>query len=278
MNLLERKSHFEFGENWRSYSKTIDQGRIDFAIEGVTKLFPEGLGGKTFLDIGCGSGLHSLAALRLGAASVTGIDLDENSVETTKQLLAQFAPQANWKANLVSIFDASPQTLGTFDVVYSWGVLHHTGDMWRAIERAATLVKPGGSFAIAIYTATSFDAAWKIEKRIYAHSPRAIQWLLRQVYMAALLTRKAILGENPIAYVRNYSVSRGMNFSHDVHDWLGGYPYETARASEMIARVCALGFTELRSFVIPDAIGLFGSGCSEFVFIRNQSEPRDARA
>jgi cyclopropane fatty-acyl-phospholipid synthase-like methyltransferase len=269
MNLLERKSHFEFGENWKAYSKKIDQRRIDFAIEGLIKLFPEGLVGKTFLDIGCGSGLHSLAALKLGAASVLAIDLDENSVETTKQLLTQFSPHANWKASVVSIFDTSPQALGTFDIVYSWGVLHHTGDMWRAIEQATALVKPGGCLAIAIYAATAFDSLWKIEKRVYAHAPRPLQWLIRQIYMGALLARKALLGQNPIAYVRDYSRSRGMHFSHDAHDWLGGYPYETARAGELSARICARGFAELRSFVMPDAVGLFGTGCSEFIFVRD---------
>lgn len=277
MSLLERQSHFEFGKNWKAYSRKIDQGRIDSAIKDLTKLFPEGLAGKMFLDIGCGSGLHSLAALKLGAVSVTAIDLDEESVETTKAVLTQFAPQANWKADVVSIFDASPQTLGTFDVVYSWGVLHHTGDMWRAIERAGALVEPGGRFAIAIYEATPFDSVWKVEKKLYAHAPRPMQWLLRQFYMAALLARVS-LRENPVAYVRNYARLRGMDFSHDAHDWLGGHPYETASAHDLIARVCAQGFTELRSFPIPRTIGLLGTGCSEFVFIRNQSELRDARA
>ena len=131
MSLTERETHFEFGENWKNYSKTIDQKRIDSAIAGVRKLFPDGLAGKTFLDIGCGSGLHSLAALSLGAASVTAIDIDENSVATTQELLTKYAPDAKWSAKVASVFDASPATLGSFDVVYSWGVLHHTGDMWR---------------------------------------------------------------------------------------------------------------------------------------------------
>src|SRR5690349_10123656 len=187
MSLLERQSHFEFGENWKAYSRKIDQGRIDFAIEGLMKLFPEGLAGKAFLDIGCGSGLHSLAAIRLGAASVKAIDLDENSVDTTRRLLTKFSPNATWSADIVSIFDASPDVLGTFDVVYSWGVLHHTGDMWQAIDRATTLVKPDGYLAIAIYAATPFDSMWTIEKRIYAQAPRVLQWLIRQIYMAAVL-------------------------------------------------------------------------------------------
>lgn len=175
MDLIERKAHFEFGENWKSYARKIDQSRIDSAVEGLQKLFPEGLAGKSFLDIGCGSGLHSLAALKLGAASVLAIDLDENSVETTKRLLSEFSPHSNWRAAVVSIFDATPQDLGTFDVVYSWGVLHHTGDMWRAIERASALVRPGGLFAIAIYAATAFDAMWTAEKRFYARAPRPVQ-------------------------------------------------------------------------------------------------------
>src|SRR5436305_8094785 len=128
MSLTERESHFEFGENWKNYSKTIDQTRIDSAIEGVKKLFPDGLAGKTFLDIGCGSGLHSLAALSLGAASVTAIDIDENSVATTRELLTKYMPEAKWTAKVASVFDTSPAAFGTFDVVYSWGVLHHTGD------------------------------------------------------------------------------------------------------------------------------------------------------
>ena len=67
MDLTDRKSHFEFGQNWKDYATTIDQNRIESAIEGLRKLFSDGLAGKTLLDIGCGSGLHSLAALSLGA-------------------------------------------------------------------------------------------------------------------------------------------------------------------------------------------------------------------
>ncbi len=269
MSLTERGTHFEFGENWKAYSRKIDQKRIDFAVEGVRKLLGD-VSGQTFLDIGCGSGLHSLAALKLGATSVTAIDLDENSVSTTKQLLTELTPQADWRADVVSIFDATPASLGTFDVVYSWGVLHHTGDMWRAIERTADLVKPGGRFAIAIYATTTCDPFWKVEKRFYAHAPRAAQWFMRQLYMAAILAGKASQGKNPIEYVRNYSKARGMHFSYDAHDWLGGYPYETAGARELVERISALGFKELRSFPIPKRFGLFGAGCGEFVFERNR--------
>jgi 2-polyprenyl-6-hydroxyphenyl methylase/3-demethylubiquinone-9 3-methyltransferase len=268
MSLTERETHFAFGENWKNYAATIDQKRIDSAIEGVKKLFPTGLAGKTFLDIGCGSGLHSLAALSLGAAFVTALDIDENSISTTHELLTRYACASKWSAKIASVFDASPDALGKFDVVYSWGVLHHTGDMWRAIECATSLVRPGGRFAIAIYSATACDSMWKAEKKFYSQAPRPIQWGVRQIYMAALLGAKTLLGGNPISYVRNYSETRGMNFSHDAHDWLGGYPYETATAADLRDRIRKMGLSEERSFTLPARLGLFGSGCHEFVFRR----------
>ena len=269
MSLTERDAHFEFGENWKNYSRTIDQRRIDAAIDGMKRLFPEGLAGKSFLDIGSGSGLHSLAALSLGASPVTAIDIDENSVAATRDTLTRHAGGQDWTARIASVFDATPETLGTFDVVYSWGVLHHTGDMWRAIERASALVRPGGQFAIAIYSATTFDAFWKLEKRIYSNAPAPAQRGIRGVYMAALLARHALTLKNPVTLVRNYAEQRGMNFSHDAHDWLGGYPYETATAAELRERICAMGFAEQRSFPLPVTLGLFGAGCHEFVFQRN---------
>jgi len=266
MSLTERETHFEFGENWKNYAKTIDQKRIDSAIAGVKKLFPDGLAGKTFLDIGCGSGLHSLAALSLGAASVTAVDIDENSVNTTHELLTRYAPGSKWTTKVASVFDASADVLGKFDVVYSWGVLHHTGDMWRAIERAASFVDSDGQFAIAIYSATASDSMWKAEKKFYSQASRPIQRAIRYIYMAAFFAGLTLSGRNPVSYVRNYPAIRGMNFSHDAHDWLGGYPYETATATEIHDRICKMGFTEERSFPLPASRGLFGSGCHEFVF------------
>jgi hypothetical protein len=140
--------------------------------------------------------------------------------------------------------------------------------MWRAIERAAALVKPGGQFAIAIYSTTRFDGFWKVEKRIYARSPTPVQWCIRAGYIAALMARYAVTQRNPVAIVKNYAEQRGMNFSHDAHDWLGGYPYETATAAELRNRIGAMGFAEQRAFPLPVTWGVFGAGCHEFVFQR----------
>jgi 2-polyprenyl-6-hydroxyphenyl methylase/3-demethylubiquinone-9 3-methyltransferase len=263
MTLTDRNTHFEFGQNWRDYSKTVDQAKINSAVDGLRKLFPDGLSGKTFLDIGCGSGLHSLAALSLGAASVVAADIDENSVSTTRELFSKYVPAANWHTHIVSVFDATPERFGTF---VSWGVLHHTGDMWRAIERAATFAKPGGQFALAIYAKTPMDAFWKAEKKFYKSAPTPVQWALRQSFIGLHILANLARGKNPAEIFR--TPKRGMNRSNDLHDWMGGYPYETASTEELRERICAFGFSEERSFPIPPFLGLFGSGCHELVFRR----------
>jgi 2-polyprenyl-6-hydroxyphenyl methylase/3-demethylubiquinone-9 3-methyltransferase len=217
MDLKDRKSHFEFGQNWQNYSETIDGARIRSSVQGLQKLFPDGISG-TFLDIGCGSGLHSLAALTLGASRVVATDLDANSVATARRVLSR-EPTDRWEAREESVFDMSPETTGQFDVVYSWGVLHHTGDMWPAIETAAKLVKPGGQFMIAIYSATTLDPAWRIEKRIYSKAPGALQWAMRNMFIGALFSAQLLRGRNPVELVTR-ARARGMNFSHDVHDWI----------------------------------------------------------
>jgi len=119
MTLIDRSTHFEFGENWRDYAKTVDQARLESSIIGLKKLIPEGLAGKTVLDIGCGSGLHAAAAFALDAISVTAVDIDENSTATTEQLLSRFVPDKTWTVRAVSVFDLKPEEIGTFDVVYS---------------------------------------------------------------------------------------------------------------------------------------------------------------
>src|ERR1700694_105619 len=100
MDLTDRESHFEFGQNWKDYATTINQKRIESAVEGLKKLFPDGLTGRTFLDIGCGSGLHSLAALSLGAATVLATDIDENSVSATHDLLEKYSPNGKWETRI----------------------------------------------------------------------------------------------------------------------------------------------------------------------------------
>ena len=60
---------------------------------------------------------------------------------------------------------------------------------------------------------------------------------------------------------------RGMDRVHDIHDWLGGYPYESASPEEIVAALP--GFVLERQLLIPGRRhGLLGSGCDEYVFYR----------
>src|SRR5262245_21450082 len=226
----ELSQHFQFGQNWLDFTRFIDEGRIAEAVADMERLLGSGaLRNKSFLDIGCGSGLHSLAALRLECASVMALDLDPGSVEASRRTLTQHAPGRDWRCRSQSVFDLSPDTMGPFDVVYSWGVLHHTGAMWEAVRRAAMLVKPGGRLALALYIKTPFCGFWKVEKRIYTRSPGWIQGGIRGLFMAARALRDALSGRIPFKSARG----RGMRVWNDAHDWLGGHPYESASPEEV---------------------------------------------
>ena len=267
-DLRQRSSHFEFGENWLRFAEVVGEERIAEAIIGLERLFPGGeLRGKRLLDIGCGSGLVMLAALRLGASEVIGVDIDENSVAASRQLLTRFAPDACWRASRASVFELDPTQWGEFDIVHSWGVLHHTGDMWRAVEMASRLVITGGLFAIALYRKTLFCGVWTVEKRVYSSMPAIVQAPVRWLYQGALLGRLLLARQNPIAYVRDYRKRRGMSWTHDLHDWLGGYPYESVLPDAVSVRLSALGFEMVRQYgPRTGGIGIFGSGgCNEYV-------------
>ena len=149
-----------------------------------------------------------------------------NSVRTAKGLLAAHLPSENWTVRQKSIFDLEPVYDGLHDIVYSWGVLQHTGDMWPAIEKAAALVGPRGYLALAIYRKTPLCGLWRWEKRRYSKSPPALCAAIRLSYKMAYIAGLAATGRNPLTYIRRYRSNRGMDWHHDVNDWLGGYPYE----------------------------------------------------
>jgi len=274
-DLIDANVHFAFGKNWASYAELIGAQEITAAESGLQRLLPaETLEGKRFMDIGCGSGLHSLAALRLKVREVVAVDIDSDSVATTRAVLDRHARGAHYAVRQASVFDLDPVREGRFDVVYSWGVLHHTGDLDRALQRAAALVAPGGLFAFALYRKTWMCGLWKLEKRWYAHSGPGIQKMLRGLYLTLFRAGQLIRGSSFKQYVQSYK-ERGMDFHHDVHDWLGGYPYESISADEVAGAMSRVGLIHVKSFVRGQErhifgrnLGLFGSGCDEYVYAR----------
>lgn len=265
-NLLQAESHFEFGKNWSDFSRLIDERAVAEAEKGILALVPaEAIKGASWLDIGSGSGIHSLAAHRLGAADITAIDIDADSVETTRRVLAAGGVQA--RAERMSVFELDG--LGQFDVVYSWGVLHHTGDMWRAIRCAAERVKPGGILAIALYQKTPLCGAWTREKEWYTSASEPLRKVARGIYVGAYFINSAFRGQNPFRQLREYKSYRGMSFHHDVHDWLGGFPYESSTADETNRFIEQLGFTSLKTRELKPGKGYLGTGCAEYVYRKN---------
>jgi SAM-dependent methyltransferase len=231
---------FSFGKNWsRFVAEHFSEDRLEAARGHLTSFLEmPSLAGKSFLDIGCGSGLHSLAAFDAGVQKLVSFDVDEFSVETTARLRKLRGDPAHWTVLRGSILDlAFVGALEPADIVYSWGVLHHTGQMWRAIENAASLLNgPDALFYIGLYVTTPLSGYWiDVKKRYNAASPGR-----KRLMEAGYAIRRGILPQlvrlkNPVTYVLNYGQSRGMDFMTDVRDWLGGYPYEDAAIPEVMA-------------------------------------------
>ncbi len=262
---------FAFGSNWRDFIDLVDERRIGAAVDSLTgPLGTRDLSGRTFLDVGCGSGLFSLAAHRLGAR-VRSFDYDADSVAATAELRDRFAQDADWDVGQGSILDeGTVADLGRFDVVYSWGVLHHTGDLWHAMDLVAGLVAPGGLLYISVYNDQGFESRmWRRVKRRYNKAGTLTRRLLllgsaaylhRHRPLASVL--RVFYGTEP-ALVRKPR-ARGMSARHDMVDWVGGYPFEVARPEQVFGFLRARGF-ELRH--LTTCAG--GLGCNEYVFARS---------
>lgn len=274
---VESGARFEFGKNWSHFLEHLDDDRIRIATEALQeRLGVTSLEGKTFLDVGSGSGLMSLAARNLGA-TVRSFDYDPASVACTTELRRRYHPDDSaWTVTEGSVLDTSfLASLGTFDIVYSWGVLHHTGAMWRALENVIPLVAPGGRLFIAIYNDQgAISRRWTAIKRSYNRAPgpiRAAFLATATLYFEARgVAREVISGRfpRPIRSWREYSRSRGMSRWHDIVDWIGGYPFEVARPEQIFDFFRDRGFTLSRLVTCGG-----GLGCNEFVFERDQSAP-----
>jgi len=265
---IARGQRFEFGKNWQHFLSVLDDERIAEAERSLKDMLAvETLAGQTFLDIGSGSGLFSLAALRLGAKQVHSFDYDPQSVACTRELKRRYFPNtAHWTIERGSALDRQYlDTLGQWDIGYSWGVLHHTGDMWSALKNADLLVRRGGMLFISIYDdQRDKSRRWRRIKRLYNKGTFGRR-LVSVVFIPYFILRGFAIDvlrlRNPLLDYREYKKSRGMSKVHDWFDWLGGYPFEIAKPEEIFDYYRKRGYS-LEPLVTRDG------GCNEFVFTK----------
>jgi hypothetical protein len=264
------KGRFPFGRNWASFLGVLTEARIQEAERSLREMLgADRVAGAAFLDAGSGSGLFSLAAMRLGALRVHSFDFDPESVACAQELRRRYFPDAqNWTVEQGSVLDSDyMKRLGEWDIVYSWGVLHHTGRMWEALGQVTSHVRRPGLLFVSIYNDQGrMSTGWRWVKRFYNTGPVGRISVISAFvpYFAARgLTVDLLRGRSPAARYREYRTSRGMSLMHDWKDWLGGYPFEVAKPEEVFEFCRSRGFSLEK---LTTCGGRFG--CNEFVFNR----------
>lgn len=260
---------FDFGENWSKFLRVLDDERINEAKKSlISMLGVESLTGKTFLDVGSGSGLFSLAARLLGA-TVTSFDFDPKSVACARELKRRyFDGDSDWLIHEGSVLDKDfVLALGKFDIVYSWGVLHHTGEMWQALENVVANVASEGQLFIAIYNDQErISERWAALKKIYCSGfwgRQIVKAICIPYFVLPAFALDLYKRRNPLKIYSEYKKQRGMSKLHDWYDWLGGYPFEVAKPEDIFDFYRRHGF-ELRRLITCGG----GLGCNQFVFVK----------
>ena len=282
---LNAGERFAFGKNWTEFLRGLNETRIELAESSLMRMLDRtNLDGLRFLDVGSGSGIMSLAAYRLGA-QVHSFDFDPESVTCTENLReycrsassAGEVDKHGWQIDTGSVLDSTYlSNLGRYDIVYSWGVLHHTGAMWQALENVVETVADDGLLYIAIYNDQGgMSNRWRLIKRLYNKLPDVLRIPYAMLIMGPRELKFLLLSclsGRPARYfanIRDYAESstRGMSYWRDLLDWVGGYPFEVAKPEEVIDFYLSCGFELQKLKTCAGSIA-----CNEFVFRKARRE------
>jgi len=263
---VSQGERFQFGANWRAFLNSLTDERVQGAEQSLRDMLDVNtFSGKRFLDLGCGSGLFSLAAMNLGA-EVYSVDYDPDSVACAKELKRRYHKgDSRWVIEEGSALDESYlRSLGQFNIVYSWGVLHHTGNMMKALQNASIPVASNGQLFIAIYNDQYIASKyWTKVKKLYCSNILS-RCLLKSIFIPFFAAQSIIIGlikyKNPFGQFSNYKMKRGMSIYHDWIDWLGGYPFEVARPEVL------LNLYKNQGYILENLITTNRCGCNQFVF------------
>lgn len=261
-----RELRFAFGKNWQGFvRRNLDSDRIGIARDHILAFLNRNdLKGLHFLDIGCGSGIHSAAACIAEAESIHSFDFDPDSVAATNAVRRGIGSSTPWQVGRGDILDdVFVRSLGTWNFVYSWGVLHHTGNVWRAVDNASRTVAEGGLFYIALYSADAIQDQdlWLRIKREYNEASswkryRMVWWYVWN----HMLSRRVRSIPRFILRVLRHRRHRGMSLFVDIRDWLGGWPMEFTHDADVIA------FLDERGFTLQNI--KTGEANTEFLFVK----------
>ena len=257
---FKQTQKFTFGKNWKRFAQSIDDKSIELASSYLQKWLGDQYSKARIIDIGCGSGLFSLAMYRKGCQEIVSFDYDLDSVETTMELCCREGRPENWQVFSGSILDNDlVQRLGQFDIVHCWGVLHHTGAMWTALDNTLKLMKPSSSLLLAIYVkGPSYEKHLKIKTR-YNKARFLLRRYMELNYYLIPLFRHLFKHRKSFSDW-NVKTERGMLPWFDMFDWLGGLPYEVASVDEVIH------FCGDRNITLEKLEETIEGGCNVYLF------------
>ena len=256
INDKREDNNFSFGKNWLHFiqnninDSVIESSRID-----IIKWFD--VKDKSIIDIGCGSGLSSLIFNNEKAKYIYSFDYDINSVDSTLLLKnKQKIINNDWVIKQGNILDTDYiKSLGKFDIVYSWGVLHHTGDLWKAIKNAIYL--SNDLIMLSLYSnIANYDNDFTAKQNYNKFNELEKKKNIADYVMTVKQSSK----KNEEILNWNTPSKRGMNKYNDIIDWVGGFPYEVCSTKQINQ------FMEENGFILIQKYDPVQQACHEWLF------------